>query len=246
MKKSIKFSIIIAMNIFSALFSTTHAQNQEQSDYYYQGYTFKQTNGVKSASPYLTVVMIGGEHTTPKAVSMSSAIGDISFEGTPMDIYIQNKLEVYAGNKLIGVYLPKKWTEKPTFPNGNMNTHMEVPSDIDFYTIRELALPTDHNVSLREFLKKIPNIEMDEENFFIKGLNGSSLRVFVNNTNLTEGKLKSLLDNLTVNYIKSCQLVLYNEPNKYFSGAINITLIAGDPGSFPTDTQYINSIPLSR
>lgn len=118
MKKSIKFSIIIAMNIFSALFSTTHAQNQEQSDYYYQGYTFKQTNGVKSASPYLTVVMIGGEHTTPKAVSMSSAIGDISFEGIPMDIYIQNKLEVYAGNKLIGVYFRKNGQRSLRSPMG--------------------------------------------------------------------------------------------------------------------------------
>lgn len=41
MKKSIEFSIIIALNIFSALFSTVRAQNQEQSDYYYQGYTFE-------------------------------------------------------------------------------------------------------------------------------------------------------------------------------------------------------------
>ena len=245
MKKSIQFSIIIAMNIFSALFSTVHAQNQEQSDYYYQGYTFEQTNSVKSASPYLTVVMIGGENTTPKAVTMSNAIGDISFEGTPMNIYAQNKLEVYAGNKLIGVYLPKKWTEKPPFPNGNMSTHMEVPAKLDFYTKKELALPTESSISLRTFLNAIPNIEMDEDNFFIKGSDGC-IRLFVNNSNLSTDKIKSLLDNLTVNYIKSCQLIVFKEPNKYFSGAINITLVAGDPGSFPTDTQYINSLPLSR
>lgn len=244
MRKSIKIIMLGTFSVFSASFSVAHAQSQEQSDYYYQGYTFEQTNGIKLASPYLTVVMVGGESNTPKAVSMSSAIGDVSFEGTPMNIYIQNKLEVYAGNNLIGVYLPKKWTEKPSFPNGNMNTHMEVPSKMDFYKIEDLDIPKDHNISLRDLLRENPLIEMDGDNFFYNGCNGS-LRIFVNNSNLTEEKLKSLLDNLTVNYIKSCQLVLYNEPNKYFSGAINITLVAGNSGKFPTETQYINSIPLS-
>ncbi|MDD7318709.1 MAG: hypothetical protein SOZ80_00945 [Prevotella sp.] len=245
MKVLIKVLIIISVSVFSVMPSTVNAQNQEHSDYYYQGYTFKETNGVKSASPYLTVVMIEGEDEQPKAVSMSSAIGDISLEGTPIDIYKQNKLEVYAGNELIGVYLPKQWTEKPPFPNGNMNIHMEIPANIDFYTVKELDLPTERNISLREFLKTMPDIEMDEDNFFGKESN-AGLRIFINNSNLTESKLKSLLDNLTVNYIKNCQLVLYNEPNKYFSGAINITLVAGNPGSFPSDTQYINSLPLSR
>ena len=233
------------MNVLGPLSSTAQAQSQEQSDYYYQGYTFEQTAGVKSASPFLTVVMIGGEASTPKAVLMSNAIGDVSFKGTPMDIYIQNKLEVYAGNKLIGVYLPKRWTEKPPFPNGNMNTHMEVPSSLDFYKVKELEMPKEHPVSLRDFLRENPDIEMDGDNFFANGCDGS-LRVFVNNSNLTAEKLKSLLHNLTTDYIKSCQLVLYNEPNKYFSGAINITLVVGDPGSFPTDTEFINSLPLSR
>lgn len=243
--KSIQLSIIIAVSIFSAFFSTVHAQNQEQSDYYYQGYTFEQTNGVKSASPYLTVVMIGGGSTVPKAVTMSNAIGDISFEGTPMDIYLQNKLEVYAGNKLIGVYFPKKWTEKPPFPNGNMNSHMEVPSKLEFYTKKDLALPTERSISLRTFLNEIPDIAMDEDNFFIKGSDGG-IRLFINNNNLPADKLKSLLDNLTVNYIKSCQLIVFNEPNRYFSGAINITLVAGNPGSFPTDTEYIIGLPLNQ
>lgn len=245
MKRSIQYAFIIALNFFSALLSTAYAQNREQSDYYYQGYTFEETDGVKSASPYLTVVLIDGESTTPKAVTMSNAIGDVSFKGTPMNIYVQNKLEVYAGNKLIGVYLPKKWTEKPPFPNGNMNIHMEVPTKLNFFTKKDLALPAESNLSLRAFLNTVPNIEMDEDSFFIKG-SDSSLRIFVNNAGLSADKLKSLLDNLTVNYIKSCQLIVFNEPNKYFSGAINITLVAGDPGSFPTDTQYINSLPQSR
>lgn len=245
MKRLILFSAISAMNIlFSALFSTIHAQNQEPNEYYYQGYTFEQTNGAKSASPYLTIVMIGDKNTVPEAVSMSNAIGDVSFKGTPTNIYIQNKLEVYAGNKLIGVYLPKKWTTKPPFPSGNMNTHMEVPFNLDFYKTKELTIPTEQ-ISLRSFLSGISDIEIEEDNFFIKGYDGS-LRLFVNNNNLPADKIKSLLDHLTVNYIKSCQLIVFNEPNKYFSGAINITLTVGDPGKFPSDTQYINSLPLCQ
>lgn len=245
MKKSIQFSIIIAVSIFSTLFSKVHAQNQEQSDYSYQGYTFEQTNGVKSPSPYLTVAMIGGDSTIPKAVTMSNAIGEISFEGIPMNIYVQNKLEVYAGNKQIGVYLPKKWTEKPPFPNGNMNAHIEVPSKLKFYIKKDLTLPTDRNVSLRAFLNENTDIEIDGDNFFIKDSDGS-IRFFINNNSLPADKLKLLLDNLTVSYIKSCQLIVFNEPNKYFSGAINIILVAGEPGGFPTDTEGINSLPLSQ
>lgn len=242
MKKAIKSSIIM-LNIFGALSATVQAQ--EQTDYYYQGYTFNQANGVKSASPYLTVVLLEEDNDMPKAVSMSNAIGDVSFRGIPMDISRQNKLKVYAGNSLIGVYLPKRWTKRPPFPAGNMNAHMEVPPDMDFYTIREPALPVGDNVSLRDFLCRIPDIELDEGNVFVNGFDGS-LRVFVNNVNLTEEKFNLLLDNLTTDYIKSCQFILYNEPNKYFAGAVNIILIAGDPGHFPDDTQYINSLPMRR
>lgn len=242
MKQNIKLLIFMVMNVFSVSSSMIHAQ--EQSDYFYQGYTFKQVNDVKMASPYFTVLMYGTDNSMPKAVAMSNAIGDVSFEGVPMDLYTQNKFEVYAGNQLVGVYLPYVFVEAPTFPYGNINTHMQVPSEIDFYTVTNLELP-QNGMLLRAFLSGVPNLEMEDDNLFVKGADGS-LRFFVNNVNLTGEKITVILDQLPVDYIKSCQLVLYNEPNKYFAGALNITLTVGQVSEFPSDTQYIESIPLSE
>lgn len=243
MKNSIKQFVVVALSSLGTIFTTVNAQ--EQSDYYYQGYTFEQKDGAKSATPYLTVVMIGGDATLPKSVQMSSGIGDFSFQGVPMDIYVQNRMEVYAGNQLIGVYLPKRWTEKPPFPNGNMNAHMEVPAHLDFYTKSTIDISIDETLTLRDFLSGIAEIEMEEDNFFARS-NGGSLRVFVNNGNLPASKLKSFLDTLPVSYVKACELLLYKEPNKYFAGAINLLLNIGNAGTFPTDTQYINSLPKAQ
>lgn len=245
MKHITKLLALVAMTGFSALSSTIHAQ--EQSDYFYLGYTFEQNEGVKSPSPYLTVALFGSDEEVPKAVAMSNGISDVSFEGIPFDLHVKNKLKVYAGNRLVGVYLPPSWPEgkEPSFPSGNINAHMEVPHLTDFYTIHELTLPGESDVLFRDFLKEVPLLEVDGDTFFAKGQD-SSLKIFVNGVSLPAEKLNVLLDKLPVKYVKQCRLVLYNEPNLYFSGAIDITLTIGNPECFPTDTQYLISIPLSK
>ncbi|MCI5560939.1 MAG: hypothetical protein SPJ29_01055, partial [Phocaeicola sp.] len=130
-------------------------------------------------------------------------------------------------------------------PNGNMNAHMEVPAHLDFYTKSTIDISIDETLTLRDFLSGIAEIEMEEDNFFACS-NGGSLRVFVNNGNLPASKLKSFLDTLPVSYVKTCELILYKEPNKYFAGAINLLLNIGNTGTFPTDTQYINSLPKAQ
>lgn len=121
MKTKINLIIILAMGFLSIFSSkSSKAQNREQSDYYYQCYTFKQVHGYKLDSPYLTVLLYEEGKKIPKAVLMSNAIGNFSFEGVSVDLYIQNSFAVYASDRYVGTYQQHKFKKKLTFANGNI------------------------------------------------------------------------------------------------------------------------------
>lgn len=239
MKDLFKTCVLIVLSIVS---SWTTALSQEGTTYFFQGYTYQQVKSKKSPCPYLTVVLheVGSEQA--KAVSMSNGFGDCSFYGVPIDIYKDYKLSVYAGDKLLGVYLRQGFREKPSFPGGNINTHTLVPSGSEAYSTKILELPKGKSLSLRQFLTQTPELELEEDMLFLKG-GSSSLRIFINHATLPADKLKALLNTLDTNYISRCELILYKQANPYFAGAINILLTIGQAGSFPDDTQYINTLP---
>lgn len=225
MKKLI-FSLVMITNVFGA----SQAQSQATSDYWFEGYVYKQ---IGEGVPFLTVVLTEKDNDSPKGITMSSDIGFISFKDIPIDIYKDYVLSVFQGDSLLGRYVREGFKQKPTF-TGNLNTHIQLSDyegSIDVKTFQPTS--EEKTMIINTFLEKI-GLEIEGATVFPVGKD-APFRLFVNGIPFNQEEIESILSKAPMEIIQQISISEYISPNAYYSGAISISLNVGEKSAFPID-----------
>lgn len=231
--------ILLMVILFTSMISFSQAQNSYTSDYWFEGYIYKNNT---EGQPFLTVVLHEMGNDIPRAVTMSSNIGYINFNGIPIDIYKDHILSVYIGKRLLGRYLREGFQQQPKF-KGNLNVHIQMsdcPNEIEqisYYPSEE-----DKSIFIRDFLL-MKGMDIDGASIFPKG-SETPLRLFLNGLPIGQNKMEILLDKIPMEVVEQIIVYEYNAHNDYYSGAISIQLIQGKKAEFPTDIPLYSLITL--
>lgn len=228
MNKNILIIIIMILNLLNPFM----AKSQTTTNYWYEGYVYQEK---AKGCHFLTVVLTEQGNETPKAITMSSPAGLISFKGVPINIYKNHILSVYQGAQLLGRYIRKGFDKKPSFV-GNLNTHILIERAISLSTRILKTGEEQKKVFLGDFLVK-NEMEIEASIIFPKDTD-KPFRVFVNGMELEQAELQSLLEKASMELVKHIEVLRYDTPNPYFSGGLNIVLNVGEQAFFPANQSF--------
>lgn len=226
----------------AGLCSTHHASAQEEAgEYWYDG--FVRTSEMKPI-PLLTITLTERGAKTPKAVTMTSPAGYMSFVGVAVDIHKDHILSVYRGDTKIGDYLQPGAEGELSF-KGNINAHLEVEAESPSCTTKSYQPSSEEqSMMLREYLRSALGLEVESEALFLPE-GERPLALFVNNATLPREKLSALMEQLPAGMIRRVILYRFDRPGKYFDGAVSIELTAGQLLTFPEQLDSYHLEPLT-
>lgn len=194
---------------------------QVSTKYYFMGFTnYLDATGTPKSASYLTVELYTEDSDKPVAVTLTSEVGMMNFEGVPIDIYKNHLFKVYSGKHLIGTYIFYGFTEKPSFRGGNITCNIRVDSVTCEYSTEDLVIDkSQKRLSIRKYISSLKNIEIEGEEIFNSNTDGA-LRLFLNDVSLSGDNTKMVINQVRMSMINKVKLVTFKNPNKYFSGAI--------------------------